>query len=110
MEEQDKPQSIILQVQEYLETYVKLTKLKAIDKGTSVVASIVIDVVVFLALLIVLLFASITLGFFLADVFHSYWEGFGCVTALYLLIIVCLLVFRKSIQRPIINALIKKLF
>ena len=109
MDDKIPPQSIILQIKEHLETHIKLAKLKAIDKGTSVIAGLCIEIIVFFALLSALLFASITLGFFLAGIFHSYWEGFGCVAGFYFLILIGLLAFRKSLERPIINALIKKI-
>ena len=53
MEENEKkePQPpIVEQVKEYLETYIKLKKLEAVEKGTSVLASVVIDVFVIMCL------------------------------------------------------------
>jgi hypothetical protein len=113
MEENDKqePQPPIAgQVKEYLETYIELTKLKAIDRGTSVFASMVTDVSIILVLSLAFLFGSITLAFFLGEVFHSDWKGFGSVALIYIVIIVFLMLFRKNLERPLINALIKKFF
>ncbi|MBE9663489.1 hypothetical protein [Mucilaginibacter myungsuensis] len=112
MEETDKKEQppIIDQVKEYVETYLKLTRLKAIQKGSSIVASIAVDIVMILAALSVVLFASITLAFFLAEVFHSEWKGFGCVALGYALAVVLMITFKKNFERPIVNILIKKLF
>jgi len=112
MEETDKTEQppITDQVKDYIETYLKLARLKAIDKGTSLAAGIAVDVAMILSMLVVLLFASITLAFFLADVFHSEWKGFGCVALLYALTVLIMVVFKKSFERPIVNILLKKLF
>jgi len=112
MENKDKKEQppIVDQVKEYLETYIKLARLRAIERGTSIFAGIVTDVFVVLGLSLTFLFASITLAFYLAQVMHSYWQGFGCVALIYIIVIVFVMVFRKSLERPIVNALLKKLF
>ena len=113
MEDKDKketPPPIVDQVKQYLETYVQLTRLKAIDRGTSIFASIVTDVFIILGLSLTFLFASITLAFYMAEVFHSYWKGFGSVATIYIIIIIFVMLFRKSLERPLVNVLLKKLF
>jgi len=112
MEQTDKKEQppIIDQVKEYLETYIKLARLRGIERGTSIFAGIVIDVLIILGLSLTFLFASVTLALFLADVLHSYWQGFGCVALIYLIIIFIVMLMRKSLERPIINVLVNKLF
>jgi len=112
MEDKDKKEQppIVDQVKEYLETYIELARLRAIERGTSIFAGIVTDVFVILGLSLTFLFASITLAFYLAQVLHSYWQGFGCIALIYIIVIVFVMVFRKSLERPIVNALLKKLF
>ncbi|SDT65203.1 Putative Holin-X, holin superfamily III [Mucilaginibacter mallensis] len=101
---------IIDQLKEYAETYVKLAKYRAIEGGTSVAASIIADVVVIFCMLLAFIFASITLAFFLAYLFNSDWEGFGCVALMYLIIALVVKYNRKSLERPVINAIIQKIF
>ena len=101
---------IIDQVKEYLETYIKLKKLEAVEKGTSVLASVVIDVFVIMCLALLFVFVSITLALYLGSVLHSYWQGFGCVAVLYMICIAFVVIFRKSLETPLINFLLKKLF
>lgn len=113
MEENDKKepqQPITEQVKEYIETYIKLARLKAIERGTSLFAGIVTDVFIILGLLIAFLFASLTLAFYLSGVFQSTWQGFGIVALAYLIIIIIIMFTRKSLERPIVNALLKRLF
>jgi hypothetical protein len=113
MEEKDKQkqpeQPITEQLKEYVETYIKLARLKAIERGTSIFAGIVTDVFIILGLSIAFLFVSLTLAFYLADVLHSEWKGFGCVGLLYFVVIIIVMLSRKSIERPIINALLKRI-
>jgi hypothetical protein len=113
MEENDKKepqQPITEQVKEYIETYIKLARLKAIERGTSIFAGIVTDVFIILGLSIVFLFASLTLAFYLSDVLHSNWQGFGIVSLAYLLIIIIIMFMRSNLERPVINALLKRIF
>lgn len=101
---------IIDQAKEYVETRLKLLKLEAIERSTSIIANVVVELVVVISLILTFLFASFTLALFLADVFHSYWKGFGSVAVIYLLIAVILIVAKKPIERPIVNILVRKLF
>lgn len=101
---------IIDQVKEYVETRVKLLKLEVIERSTSIIANIVVELVVVIALVLTFLFASFTLALFLGDLFNSNWKGFGSVTILYLLVAVILIVAKKPIERPIVNLLVRKLF
>jgi hypothetical protein len=110
--EQQKEQArpIIDQAKEYVETRVKLLKLEVIERSTSIIANIVVELIVIIALVLTFLFASFTLALFLGDVFHSNWKGFGSVAIFYLLFAVILIVAKKPIERPIVNILVRKLF
>ena len=111
MEADKNPEPFIIdQLKEYAETRLKLAKYEAIDKGSAFAADIIADVALICCVLLAFLFASITLGFYLATVLGSDWAGFGCVTALYLLVAILVKVFKKSFEKPIVNAFIKKFF
>jgi len=56
------------------------------------------------------LFASLTLAYYLGSVFNATWAGFGCVAVLYLIIALCIKYNRKKIEKPIVNAIIQKIF
>ena len=111
MEEQkEKLPPIIDQLKEYVETRLKLAKLDAIDKSTSVLASMVMDVVVAISLILTFLFLSFSLAFYLSSLFHSYCAGFGAVAGLYLLIALIIIFNKEKLQRPLVNLFIRKLF
>jgi hypothetical protein len=101
---------IVEQLTEYAETRFKLLKYEVIERSTSIIANVVTDVVIDISLLLTFLFESFTLALFLADVFHSYWKGFGSVAVLYLIIALVVMFAKRTFERPIINALIRKLF
>ncbi len=106
-EEQQQP--IIEQLKEYAETRIKLAKLQAVDSSTSVIGSIVADIALVICLLLLFLFGTITLGFYLAEVLGSFWQGFGCVTVFYLIIVIVLKVKSQDLGKGVASALIKKI-
>jgi hypothetical protein len=111
MEAKKEPHPPILdQLQEYAETRLKLAKYRAIEGGSSIFASMVADVVVIICMVLAFIFASITLGFYLGYLFNQNWMGFGCVALVYLIIALVVKYNRKSIERPIINTIIQKIF
>jgi hypothetical protein len=111
MEEQkEKLPPIIDQLKEYAETRIKLAKYEAIDRSSSIAASIVVDVIIAISFILTFLFLSFTLAFYLSHLLGSYWAGFGCTALLYLIIAICLILAKGKLQQPIINLFIKKLF
>ncbi len=106
-EEQQPP--IIDQLKEYAETRIKLAKLQAVDSSTSVIGSIVADIAIAICLVLLFVFATTTLGFYLSEVFGSFWQGFGCIALVYLIIAIILKVKRVSIEKAIASGLIQKI-
>jgi hypothetical protein len=106
---QTPPPHLFDQVKEYAETRLKLAKYQAIEGGTSIAASMIADVVVIICTCMAFIFASVTLAFYLAEVFNSDWKGFACVGGVYLLIAILVKYNRKRLERPIVNTLIQKI-
>ena len=112
MEEQKEQQapkpSIIDQIKEYAETRIKLAKYQAVDNGTSIIAGILSALIIIVCLLLLFVFASFTLAFYLADVLGSVWQGFGCIALFYLIVAVVLNAKKPGIEKTIANSLIEK--
>jgi len=106
----EKPLSIIDQVKEYLETRIKLEKYRAIERSTSFGANLITDLVIIFGALLAFIFASITLALFLGDLLGGNWKGFGIVAAIYIIIVLLLKYNRNSLEKPITNAFIQKIF
>lgn len=103
------PPPLFDQLKEYGETHLKLAKYRAIEGGTSVAAGLIADVAVLFCMLLAFVFASITLAYYLSYVLNSLWEGFGCVALIYLVIAIFIKVYKKKLEKPIINTLIQKI-
>jgi len=104
------PPPIIDQLKEYVETRIKLAKLQAVESGSSIAAGLIADVVIVVSMVLAFLFASFTLAYYLGSVFNATWAGFGCMAILYLIIALCIKYNRKKIEKPIVNAIIQKIF
>ncbi len=109
-EKEEPVRPIIDQLKEYAETRFKLIKYEVIERSTSIIADIITDVIIIILGLLAFLFLSFTLALWLADVLHSYWQGFGCVTAFYALLAFIIAMAKRGFERPIINIMIRKLF
>jgi hypothetical protein len=107
-QQQQQPSSLIDQLKEYAETRIKLAKYQAVDSGTSIIATVVAQLIVIISLLLVFVFASLTLAFFLSEVLNSFWQGFGCTALIYLIIAIILNAKKPGIEKTIANRLIEK--
>jgi len=101
---------IIEQVKQYVETRIKLLKYESIDRASSIIAEVITDAIMIILLFVTFIFFSLTLALFAAHLLFSYWEGFGCVTLLYLIIVAVARVLNISIQNKLIGIFIKKIF
>ena len=101
---------IVDQLKEYAETRFKLLKYEAIEGGTSILASMITDVITAISMILAFIFASFTLDYYLYDVLDSFWEGFGCVALIYLIIAVVIKLNKERIEKPLANLFIQKIF
>jgi hypothetical protein len=98
-------------IQEYIEVKLDLFKLQSAENISRVVSNAVVAVIVLLLASLVLFFLSFAAGYFLASVLNSNELGFLCVAGFYILLILIILIFRKSIiDRPVIKSVIKIFF
>ena len=109
-DQKEKLPPIIDQLKEYAETRIKQAKYEAIDRSSSIAASMVVDIIIAISLVLTFLFLSFTLAFYLSHVLGAYWAGFGCTAILYLIIAIILILAKDKLEKPLINLFIKKLF
>lgn len=109
-QEQPPQRPVLEQLKEYAETRFTLSKYKAIEKGTSVAASLVTDVIVAICGVLFFLFATFTLALGLGSAMGAAWKGFGVVALLYLAIVLIFVFAKTSIRKFIVNLLISKMF
>lgn len=101
---------IIEQVKQYLEIKIKLLKYEGIDKASAIIAEVITDAVIVVLALITFIFFSVTLALVAAHLLNSNWEGFGCVTLLYIIILIFARLMKISLQNMFIRMFIRKIF
>ena len=94
-------------LKQYIQHRIILLRLQATDKASSVAATLITVAVVMLTALFLLIFASLTAGYWLAGLTGSLTAGFGIVALFYLVILVLVIFFlRKTMQNFLINKFI----
>ena len=97
-------------VRSYLETRFDLLKLKAIDKASGIISSVVSVIVVVLIVFIFIVLLNIGIALFLGDLLGKAYYGFLIVAAFYGIIGLVLYSMRnKWLKTSIINSIVKKL-
>lgn len=107
----DKAEELTEHVGEYLDTFIKLTTISATGKVTGMLSAGITSIVVMLFMMFAMLFAFMGIGWWLGEQMHNMLAGFSIVSGFYLLLILLILVFRKSFLFPLIrNVLIRKIY
>lgn len=110
-EENNSIENLIEHAENYLKTKQELSKLIALEKGSTIAAKAISIIIVFSFLLFFFVFASIALGWFVAELTGRTSLGFLIVAGLYLLIALLLYANRKKwLETPFINSFIKSYF
>jgi fatty acid desaturase len=109
MEDNAKPlESLLEKASEYGKTSFELIKLKALDKTSDVVSSLIPHSVFFILIASFMLFLNLGLGFWLGEILGKIYFGFFVVAAFYGIIGIILHFFmHKSIKKLISNYIIK---
>ncbi|MEO3406822.1 hypothetical protein AAFN85_23095 [Mucilaginibacter sp. CAU 1740] len=110
MEQTNTPPPIFDQIKLYLENKIKLLKYEGIDRATAIIAEVITDIIIVVLSLLAFLFISITMSLFAAHLLNSYWEGFGCIALLYVIVVFFARILKISIQNMLIGRFVKVLF
>ena len=97
------------EIKDWVETRIKLLQLNVFEKTAIVSSFLVLGVIVINLLFLIFLFAFVALGFLLGKWVNSVAGGFAIISLFYLLILVVILIFRKSIFINLQNLLLKEL-
>jgi len=112
MEEQK--QSFFEETQDLVEDYVsnrlQLLKLQTAEKSAKLVSLLLTVLVMALLCFFILLFLSITAGYFLAQKTGSLFTGFGIVAIFYVLLLVVILYLRKRVLDKYIADTVVRIF
>src|SRR4030095_11779980 len=96
---------------DYLQAKARLTKIQAFEKMARVLGVIFLFFVIFIFFCFVVIFTGLMLGFLLADLTNSNALGFSIVAVLFIIVLIILVVRRKSmLERPVMENIAKVLF
>jgi small-conductance mechanosensitive channel len=102
---------IINHTGDYLETFYKLSLVRATKKASDVASGVVNSVLIFFIVACIILFASMAAAWWLGDVINNRPLGFLLVASFYLLLVFVLILMRKKVISPFIkNSLIRKIY
>jgi len=94
-------------LKQYIQRRLLLLQLQITEKTSRIAAAIITILVIITAALFLLVFASITAGYWLAGITGSLTAGFGIVALFYLVVFLVVVVFlRKMMQTFFINKII----
>ena len=102
-------ESFIEKIKNYVETNVKLLKLKAIDKSSTFVSIIIDYLIAFLVFGIFIILLNIGLALLIGEWLGEAYYGFFIMAVLNLLVGLLLIKNTKWIKTPLANTMIKKL-
>ena len=98
-------------IKEYVNTSIEVTKLKAAEKASGIIANLIAGAIAAAVFLFFIGFASLGLAVALSEWIGNAWAGFLIVAGVYLLGGIIVWYGRGSIiQVPVMNALIQQLF
>ncbi len=99
------------EVSDYIETKIKLIKLKTIDKTGTALSGIITLFVMAILSLFILLFLSMAAAYTVAELSGKNSLGFLTVAGFYILLCTFIFIFKeKIITMPVINILLKKYY
>jgi ABC-type multidrug transport system fused ATPase/permease subunit len=96
-------------LEQHLLNRMRLLQLQAVKKMAALSAGFTLITMLAMLSFLVMMSASIMLGFWLAGPTGSVQMGFACVTIFYLLIVILIFLFRRQLQKKIMDQVINSL-
>jgi hypothetical protein len=101
--------SIFTKAVDYTTTSIELVRLKAVDKVSDVISTVIPHALVLCLIVLALLFVSLGLSFWIGDLLGKTYLGFLVVGGFYLLVGVILRLFHTKIKKTVSNYLVNQL-
>lgn len=94
-----------------VDTYVKLAKVKAVEKSSAIISIIITAIIAVFLLMCFLFFIGIAASLWVGKLLENPIAGYLSVAGFYLLLIIILIALRKKIILPMIgNIIIRKVY
>lgn len=101
---------VIQKAKEYFKNWKDLSALIVVERLSTIISGLLIDVLMVFLGLIILIFLSFSLAFYLGEVTGSTALGFLLVSGTYLLLVIIIASLKAKIKDKLINLSIRKIF
>ena len=102
-------EALLERATEYGKTSYELAKLKALDKTSDVVSSVIPHIVVFVIFALFMLFLSLGSAFWLGEVLGETYYGFFAIAAFYGITTLVFYFFMPKLKKHICNCIVKQM-
>ncbi len=93
-------------ISSYVKSNIEIVRLETFEKASKATANTATTLMLSALVYLIFTLLFMTLGFYLAHVLDSYWQGFGITTLVAIFIAIILLLAQKSIKNRITNTMI----
>lgn len=110
MEEEEKFSfsGTIQKSKEYVDSQLKLLRLKTIERSSRLIGSLIVDATKLIFVLFIIFFLCLSLGFYLGEVLGSYSLGFLATAGIFLVVIIVISIFEEKIERKFMDLSISR--
>lgn len=106
----DKIEDISVHIKKYVTNRISLAKIIIAEKSSKVISNLIVFFILTLLFFSALLFASISLGFYLSELTGKYYWGFLIVAGIYFILGVFIRLFKERlIHFPIMNNILQQI-
>ena len=104
-------ESLFERASDYVETRLDLVKLKATQKSSDIISSLVSRVILMFIIAIFLMLLNIGIALLLGELMGKFYYGFFSLACIYLIAGLIFKAFKnKWVKDPVANAIIKKMY
>lgn len=100
---------ILKELMDYFKIRLRLLKYETADRAIAIIAELVADLAIVVALTSCFIFFTVALAFFVGTILRSFWAGFGIITLLYISILFLGHLLKMPFQGRLIRMLINKI-
>jgi hypothetical protein len=98
-------------LREYLEVKVDLVRLHLAENLSRILSNMASSAIIGYLLFLIIMFLSLTAGYFIGSRLNSTELGFLCVSGFYVMLLIIFLLLRKKIvEKPVVRTIIRLLF
>lgn len=94
-------------ISKYISSSLELGKLEVYEKVSLGSAAISFGLIIAGIALVAIFFALVTLALYLGELLESLWAGFGIVSAFSILVVLIMLLLKKSFKKKVTNGVIR---